>query len=104
MPWCWCYKFNSNDNGANVRTHYSTSNLVNIQPGLTCIPSVVQLLVPTPRLRHGLFNQVVPPYGFGAPDLKLCCNAEGVKHYGVPVPLKSNLKVSRFGIFIIRIG
>jgi len=52
-----------------------------------------KLLVPTPRLRHGLFNHVLPPFGFGAPDLKLCCNAEGIKHYGIPIPLKSNVQV-----------
>ena len=35
-----------------------------------------KLLVPTPRLRSGLFNHMQPPEGATTEDLKKCCTAQ----------------------------
>lgn len=51
------------------------------------------LLVPTPRLKNGLFNQIVPPARASKRDLHICSTAEGVKRYSIPVGLHSHFKI-----------
>ncbi|XP_025058902.1 methenyltetrahydrofolate synthase domain-containing protein isoform X3 [Alligator sinensis] len=51
------------------------------------------LLVPTPRLRTGLFNQIVPPLGATKEILRKCATSQGVKDYSVPVGLDAKVKV-----------
>ena len=45
------------------------------------------LLVPTPRLRNGLFNRIVPPSNANAALLKRCATREGITNYSRPVGL-----------------
>jgi len=52
-----------------------------------------KLLVPTPRLRHGLFNHIQPPEGASSEDLKRCCTAQGVKDFGYPLSLQAKMHV-----------
>lgn len=52
-----------------------------------------KLLVPTPRLRSGLFNHIQPPEAPTAEELKRCCTAQGVKEFGIPIPLETKMKV-----------
>ncbi|XP_048371147.1 methenyltetrahydrofolate synthase domain-containing protein isoform X2 [Sphaerodactylus townsendi] len=49
------------------------------------------LLVPTPRLRTGLFNRIVPPAGAAKDTLRKCATSQGVRDYSVPVGLDSNV-------------
>ncbi|XP_068613800.1 methenyltetrahydrofolate synthase domain-containing protein isoform X2 [Brachionichthys hirsutus] len=51
------------------------------------------LLVPTPRLRTGLFNKIVPPQGAKKEELRICSSAQGVKDFSVPVGLDAKVKV-----------
>ncbi|XP_054856592.1 methenyltetrahydrofolate synthase domain-containing protein isoform X1 [Eublepharis macularius] len=51
------------------------------------------LLVPTPRLRTGLFNQIVPPPGAGKDTLRKCATSQGVRDYSVPIGLDANVHV-----------
>ncbi|KYO37923.1 methenyltetrahydrofolate synthase domain-containing protein isoform X1 [Alligator mississippiensis] len=51
------------------------------------------LLVPTPRLRTGLFNQIVPPLGATKEILRKCATSQGVKDYSVPIGLDAKVKV-----------
>lgn len=51
------------------------------------------LLVPTPRLRRGLFNKITPPQGAGKERLRICSSSQGMKHCGVPLGLSAKLKV-----------
>ncbi|XP_075996448.1 methenyltetrahydrofolate synthase domain-containing protein [Genypterus blacodes] len=51
------------------------------------------LLVPTPRLRSGLFNKILPPQGANKEQLRICSTAQGVKNFSVPVGLEAKLKV-----------
>nr|XP_056718705.1 methenyltetrahydrofolate synthase domain-containing protein [Euleptes europaea] len=51
------------------------------------------LLVPTPRLRTGLFNQIVPPAGAAKDTLRKCATSQGVRDYSVPVGLDANVHV-----------
>ncbi|XP_019391509.1 PREDICTED: methenyltetrahydrofolate synthase domain-containing protein isoform X1 [Crocodylus porosus] len=51
------------------------------------------LLVPTPRLRTGLFNQIVPPPGATKEILRKCATSQGVKDYSVPIGLDAKVKV-----------
>ncbi|XP_039744665.1 methenyltetrahydrofolate synthase domain-containing protein isoform X4 [Pteropus medius] len=51
------------------------------------------LLVPTPRLRTGLFNRITPPPGATKDMLRKCATSEGVKNYSVPVGLDSRVLV-----------
>ncbi|KFQ35070.1 Methenyltetrahydrofolate synthase domain-containing protein, partial [Mesitornis unicolor] len=51
------------------------------------------LLVPTPRLRTGLFNRIVPPSGATKEILRICATAQGVKEYSVPVGLDGKARV-----------
>ncbi|XP_077166422.1 methenyltetrahydrofolate synthase domain-containing protein isoform X1 [Paroedura picta] len=51
------------------------------------------LLVPTPRLRTGLFNRIVPPPGAAKDTLRKCATSQGVRDYSVPVGLDANVHV-----------
>ncbi|XP_041651293.1 methenyltetrahydrofolate synthase domain-containing protein isoform X2 [Cheilinus undulatus] len=51
------------------------------------------LLVPTPRLRNGLFNKITPPQGATKEQLRVCSSAQGVKDFSVPVGLDAKVKV-----------
>ncbi|KFV70384.1 Methenyltetrahydrofolate synthase domain-containing protein, partial [Dryobates pubescens] len=51
------------------------------------------LLVPTPRLRTGLFNKIVPPPGATKEILRTCATSQGVKEYSVPVGLDAKARV-----------
>ncbi|KAJ3593660.1 hypothetical protein NHX12_005994 [Muraenolepis orangiensis] len=52
------------------------------------------LLVPTPRLRTGLFNKITPPEGSSKEQLRVCSTSQGVKDFSVPVGLDSQVKVN----------
>ncbi|NXU54958.1 MTHSD protein, partial [Turnix velox] len=51
------------------------------------------LLVPTPRLRTGLFNRIVPPSGASKEILRICATSQGIKEYSVPVGLDGKARV-----------
>ncbi|XP_041314805.1 methenyltetrahydrofolate synthase domain-containing protein isoform X1 [Pyrgilauda ruficollis] len=51
------------------------------------------LLVPTPRLRSGLFNRIVPPPGATKEMLRRCATSQGVRDYSVPVGLDGKAQV-----------
>ncbi|XP_036608720.1 methenyltetrahydrofolate synthase domain-containing protein isoform X3 [Trichosurus vulpecula] len=51
------------------------------------------LLVPTPRLRTGLFNRIVPPSGATKEILRKCATSQGVRNYSVPIGLDSRVLV-----------
>ncbi|NXG17476.1 MTHSD protein, partial [Grallaria varia] len=51
------------------------------------------LLVPTPRLRTGLFNRIVPPPGATKEILRICATSQGVRDYSVPVGLDGKARV-----------
>ncbi|GAA6069828.1 methenyltetrahydrofolate synthase domain-containing protein isoform X1, partial [Tachysurus ichikawai] len=62
------------------------ARLATLQAGKT-------LLVPTPRLRTGLFNRIVPPHRATKEDLRVCSTSRGVKEFSVPVGLDSRVHV-----------
>ncbi|XP_024151720.1 methenyltetrahydrofolate synthase domain-containing protein isoform X2 [Oryzias melastigma] len=51
------------------------------------------LLVPTPRLRTGLFNRITPPQGASKEQLRVCSSSQGVRDFSVPVGLDAKVKV-----------
>ncbi|XP_058010939.1 methenyltetrahydrofolate synthase domain-containing protein isoform X2 [Ahaetulla prasina] len=51
------------------------------------------LLVPTPRLRTGLFNRIVPPPGATKETLRKCATSQGVRDYSVPIGLDAKVHV-----------
>ncbi|KAM8945978.1 methenyltetrahydrofolate synthase domain-containing protein [Pelodytes ibericus] len=51
------------------------------------------LLVPTPRLRTGLFNKITPPPGASKEVLRICSTSQGVKDYSIPMGLDAQVKV-----------
>ncbi|XP_041506212.1 methenyltetrahydrofolate synthase domain-containing protein isoform X2 [Microtus oregoni] len=51
------------------------------------------LLVPTPRLRTGLFNKITPPPGATKDILRKCATSQGVRNFSVPVGLDSSVLV-----------
>ncbi|XP_015101786.1 methenyltetrahydrofolate synthase domain-containing protein isoform X4 [Vicugna pacos] len=51
------------------------------------------LLVPTPRLRTGLFNKIIPPPGATKDVLRRCATSEGVRNHSAPVGLDSRVLV-----------
>ncbi|KAM8774987.1 methenyltetrahydrofolate synthase domain-containing protein isoform 2-T2 [Rhynchonycteris naso] len=51
------------------------------------------LLVPTPRLRTGLFNRITPPPGATKDILRKCATSQGVRNYSVPVGLDARVLV-----------
>ncbi|XP_054444905.1 methenyltetrahydrofolate synthase domain-containing protein isoform X1 [Pteronotus mesoamericanus] len=60
---------------------------------LLALQSKKTLLVPTPRLRTGLFNRITPPPGATKDVLRKCATSQGVKNYSVPVGLDSRVLV-----------
>ncbi|XP_005411054.1 PREDICTED: methenyltetrahydrofolate synthase domain-containing protein isoform X8 [Chinchilla lanigera] len=60
---------------------------------LLALQSKKTLLVPTPRLRSGLFNRITPPPGATSADLRKCASAQGVRNFSCPVGLDSNILV-----------
>ncbi|XP_047385682.1 methenyltetrahydrofolate synthase domain-containing protein isoform X4 [Sciurus carolinensis] len=51
------------------------------------------LLVPTPRLRTGLFNRITPPPGANKDMLRKCATSQGVRSFSVPVGLDASVLV-----------
>ncbi|XP_031702411.1 methenyltetrahydrofolate synthase domain-containing protein isoform X3 [Anarrhichthys ocellatus] len=51
------------------------------------------LLVPTPRLRTGLFNKITPPLDASKEQLRICSSSQGVRDFSVPVDLDATVKV-----------
>ncbi|XP_067275911.1 methenyltetrahydrofolate synthase domain-containing protein [Pseudorasbora parva] len=51
------------------------------------------LLVPTPRLRTGLFNRIIPPKGATKQDLRVCSTSQGIKDFSVPIGLEDQVQV-----------
>ncbi|XP_029463937.1 methenyltetrahydrofolate synthase domain-containing protein isoform X1 [Rhinatrema bivittatum] len=51
------------------------------------------LLVPTPRLRSGLFNKIIPPPGATKDILRVCATSRGVKEHSVPIGLDAKVQV-----------
>ncbi|XP_020949361.1 methenyltetrahydrofolate synthase domain-containing protein isoform X8 [Sus scrofa] len=60
---------------------------------LLALQSKKTLLVPTPRLRTGLFNKITPPPGATKDVLRKCATSQGVRSYSTPVGLESRLLV-----------
>jgi len=50
-------------------------------------------LVPIPRLRSGLFQQVEPPPGASKQELKVAASRKGSEQWGKPVGLNAKVKV-----------
>ncbi|KAM4613966.1 LOW QUALITY PROTEIN: methenyltetrahydrofolate synthase domain-containing protein [Discoglossus pictus] len=51
------------------------------------------LLVPTPRLRTGLFNKITPPPAASKEVLRVCSTSQGVKDFSVPMGLEAKVHV-----------
>ncbi|XP_069105574.1 methenyltetrahydrofolate synthase domain-containing protein-like isoform X2 [Argopecten irradians] len=51
------------------------------------------LLVPTPRLRTGLFNRIVVPEGANKDMLRICSTTQGVREHSEPIGLDDKIKV-----------
>ncbi|XP_066098336.1 methenyltetrahydrofolate synthase domain-containing protein isoform X5 [Saccopteryx bilineata] len=60
---------------------------------LLALQSKKTLLVPTPRLRTGLFNRITPPPGATKDTLRKCATSQGVRNYSVPVGLDARVLV-----------
>ncbi|XP_040838085.1 methenyltetrahydrofolate synthase domain-containing protein [Ochotona curzoniae] len=60
---------------------------------LLALQSKKTLLVPTPRLRTGLFNKITPPPGATKDILRRCATSEGVRSHSLPVGLESRVQV-----------
>lgn len=60
---------------------------------LLALQSKKTLLVPTPRLRTGLFNRITPPPGATKEVLRKCATSQGVRNFSVPVGLDSSVLV-----------
>ncbi|XP_039211977.1 methenyltetrahydrofolate synthase domain-containing protein isoform X1 [Crotalus tigris] len=60
---------------------------------LSVIQARKTLLVPTPRLRTGLFNRIVPPPRATKETLRKCATSQGVRGYSVPVGLDAKVHV-----------
>uniref|UniRef100_UPI00358F11C4 methenyltetrahydrofolate synthase domain-containing protein isoform X3 n=1 Tax=Myxine glutinosa TaxID=7769 RepID=UPI00358F11C4 len=79
---------------------FRSANIVKINPDKAQEPTRYlalqagkNLLVPTPRLRSGLFNRVIVPPGATKSDLRKCITAQGVKQSSVPIGLDAKLHV-----------
>jgi len=51
------------------------------------------LLVPTPRLRTGLFNKIVPPEEANQEILRTCATSRGVVEYSQPIGLEDKVDI-----------
>ncbi|KAG9272946.1 methenyltetrahydrofolate synthase domain-containing protein [Astyanax mexicanus] len=60
---------------------------------LAALQAKKSLLVPTPRLRTGLFNKIVPPQNPTKEDLRVCSTSQGVKEFSVPIGLDASVQV-----------
>ncbi|KAM6177516.1 methenyltetrahydrofolate synthase domain-containing protein isoform 2-T2 [Erethizon dorsatum] len=60
---------------------------------LLALQSKKTLLVPTPRLRSGLFNRITPPPGATSAVLRKCATSQGVRNFSTPVGLDSSVLV-----------
>ncbi|XP_075851961.1 methenyltetrahydrofolate synthase domain-containing protein isoform X2 [Microcebus murinus] len=60
---------------------------------LLALQSKKTLLVPTPRLRTGLFNKITPPPGATKDILRKCATSQGVRSYSTPIGLDSSVLV-----------
>ncbi|XP_069824708.1 methenyltetrahydrofolate synthase domain-containing protein isoform X1 [Dendropsophus ebraccatus] len=60
---------------------------------LSALQANKTLLVPTPRLRTGLFNQITPPPGASKEILRICSTSQGVKDFSIPLGLDSAVQV-----------
>uniref|UniRef100_A0A8D2DV44 Methenyltetrahydrofolate synthase domain-containing protein n=1 Tax=Sciurus vulgaris TaxID=55149 RepID=A0A8D2DV44_SCIVU len=60
---------------------------------LLALQSKKTLLVPTPRLRTGLFNRITPPPGANKDMLRKCATSQGVRSFSVPVGLDASILV-----------
>ncbi|XP_057610337.1 methenyltetrahydrofolate synthase domain-containing protein isoform X3 [Chionomys nivalis] len=60
---------------------------------LLALQSKKTLLVPTPRLRTGLFNKITPPPGATKDILRKCATSQGVRNFSVPMGLDSSVLV-----------
>ncbi|XP_010353899.2 methenyltetrahydrofolate synthase domain-containing protein isoform X1 [Rhinopithecus roxellana] len=60
---------------------------------LLALQSKKTLLVPTPRLRTGLFNKITPPPGATKDILRKCATSQGVRNCSVPIGLDSRVLV-----------
>ncbi|XP_051024900.1 methenyltetrahydrofolate synthase domain-containing protein isoform X2 [Acomys russatus] len=60
---------------------------------LLALQSKKTLLVPTPRLRTGLFNKITPPPGATKDILRKCATSQGVRNFSVPVGLDASVLV-----------
>lgn len=52
------------------------------------------LLVPTPRLRQGLFNKIIPPADCNKDVLRICSRSQGVKEYSKPIGLDEKVSIN----------
>ncbi|XP_054626757.1 methenyltetrahydrofolate synthase domain-containing protein isoform X2 [Dunckerocampus dactyliophorus] len=83
-----------------VLQEFKSSQTVKINPDkpqqqarLVTLEAHKTLLVPTPRLRSGLFNKIVPPQGANKEQLRICSSSQGVKEFSVPIGLDAKVKV-----------
>lgn len=51
-----------------------------------------KLLVPTSRLKSGLFNRIVPP-SQSEQDLRKCATSQGVRYHREPIEMDAELKI-----------
>ncbi|XP_037373949.1 methenyltetrahydrofolate synthase domain-containing protein [Talpa occidentalis] len=79
---------------------FSRSQEVKVDPDkplegarLLALQSKKTLLVPTPRLRTGLFNRITPPPGATKDTLRKCATSQGVRSYSVPLGLDARVAV-----------
>uniref|UniRef100_A0A8B9S5V1 Methenyltetrahydrofolate synthase domain-containing protein n=1 Tax=Apteryx owenii TaxID=8824 RepID=A0A8B9S5V1_APTOW len=79
---------------------FSRANEIKVDPDkplegvrLAALQARKTLLVPTPRLRTGLFNKIVPPSGATKEILRICATSQGVKEYSVPIGLDGKARV-----------
>ncbi|KAM9182838.1 methenyltetrahydrofolate synthase domain-containing protein isoform 1-T1 [Mergus octosetaceus] len=79
---------------------FSRASVIKVDPDkplegvrLATLQARKTLLVPTPRLRSGLFNKIVPPTGATKEILRICSTSQGIKEYSVPVGLDGKIRV-----------
>ncbi|XP_056334137.1 methenyltetrahydrofolate synthase domain-containing protein isoform X2 [Danio aesculapii] len=60
---------------------------------LAALQAKKSLLVPTPRLRFGLFNRITPPKDATKETLRVCSTSQGIKEFSIPVGLDDKVLV-----------
>ncbi|XP_048119043.1 methenyltetrahydrofolate synthase domain-containing protein isoform X2 [Alosa alosa] len=87
-------------NQLKVLQEFKSSSVVKVNPDkpqeqarFCTLEAKKTLLVPTPRLRTGLFNKIIPPQGASKEDLRVCSTSQGVKDFSVPIGLDAKVKV-----------